>query len=33
MMDIIILIKMDKLITTYSLLSVMLDIIIPIKMD
>jgi hypothetical protein len=33
MLNIIILIKMDKLITTYSLLSVMLDIIILIKMD
>ena len=33
MLDIIILIKMDKLITTYSLLSAMLDIIILIKMD
>jgi len=33
MLNIIILIKMDKLISTYSLLSVMLDIIISIKMD
>jgi len=33
MLNIIILIKMDKLISTYILLSVMLDIIIPIKMD
>jgi len=33
MLNIIILIKMDKLISTYTLLSVMLDIIIPIKMD